>query len=159
MRLLPTQAQAVTLGIRSHFSTQVQRYCASHSLTWSPRYSHARRSHRLRSHPYFGNTQGTCAWEQQQQTHKIEYTLALCEVKSGAHSMCDEMFIQLSLRLDFVQVCSLVPTASNSDSNYWIYQQSTVIHKFVYVNFCCADSEIDSVNLNIFFERKEEKRI
>lgn len=123
MRLLPIQAHAVTLGIRSFFNTQVSQHTASHSLIWSPRYSHTLRERTDFDHIHISAIHKVRVHESSKKTHRIENTLALFEVKSGAHSMCDEIFIQLSLRLDFVQVCSLGdtrPTASNSDSNYWI---------------------------------------
>lgn len=46
-------------------------------------------------------------------------TLALFKVKIGAHSMCGEMFIQLSHRLDFVQVFERKRPHSRPPIGWW----------------------------------------
>lgn len=112
-------------ALRSTFS-----YALTHILTHNAQQSHNTHSHAhtrhalthlLHTDSYFGNTLTHRDRKRERAAHDTpkRNTLALFKVKIGAHSMCGEMFIQLSHRLDFVQVFERKRPHSRPPIGWW----------------------------------------
>lgn len=171
-KMLPYLLKRLLTAIHTHIHERSAfGYALTHRLTYRVSHSHAL-SHLLRAYVHvhlsymnravdhiFGNTplhikSSVCymyVWvtEDKEQKRKKWNTLALVDVKSGAHSMCDEMFVQLSLRLDFVQVCMvLLRFSSHQRIRCWFLRFKYIKHQqstWYYTKFI----EVYSVRVNI----------